>query len=336
MFSELIIAYLFLGGCGGGACIVIGALGLLADGLDVRRGAAFRFCDERGRKYRQFFSVLLVAAAVALVLAIACLLADLGRLDRLALLVLAPLENYLVVGAWALVVGLGLCAVHLAFWQGRWHLSLLAFRLVSGALALAGVVTTLYTGLLLSSMQAVPLWHSGWLPALFVLSSVSSGLALVLLVGAFSRSGAAFGSVLGMLTRLDALVIVAEGACVGLWLFSVWTAAGAGELLEAPLTSTAAAALRSVTALVSGEAAPWFWGGLVVAGLLVPFGVEGVALGLRVAPDRVGALLRSDSLALKASMAFSAACVLAGAVLLRFLVVSCGLPPSATYAALIL
>lgn len=335
MFSELIIAYLFLGGCGGGACVVTGMLGLLADGLDVQRGVGARFRDQRGSKYRQFFSALLVAATVALILAIVCLLTDLGRLDRLALLILAPLENYLVVGAWALVASLVLCATLLAFWQGRWRFSLLVFRLVSGALVLAGVVTTLYTGLLLSSMQAVPLWHSGWLPVLFVLSSVSSGLALALLIGVFSRGGAAFGSVLGALARLDALVIVGEGVCLGLWLFSAW-AAGGGESLDVPLTSTAAAALRSVTVLVCGEAAPWFWGGLVLVGLLVPFGIEGIALGLRVAPDQVGALLRADSLALKASMAFSAACVLTGAALLRFLVVSCGLPPSVTYAALIL
>lgn len=336
MFSELIIAYLFLGGCGGGACVVIGALGLLADGPEVQRGVFTRFRDERGSKYRQFFSALSVAAVAALTVAIVCLLADLGRLDRLLLLVGAPVENYLVVGAWALVASLVLCAAHLAFWQGWWRLSLLAFRLVSGALVLAGLVTTLYTGLLLSSMQAVPLWHSGWLPVLFVLSSVSSGLALVLLMGTFSRGGAAFGSILGVLMRLDAFVVVAEGACLGLWLFSVWSTAGGGELLEAPSTATSVAALRSVDVLMSGEAAPWFWGGLVFGGLLVPFGVEGIALGWRIAPAQVGSFLRAGSLPLKASMAFSAACVLIGAALLRFLVVSCGLPPSATYAALFL
>ena len=45
MFGELIVAYLFLGGTGAGACAVAAVLGLLADGADVRQGLAARFRD---------------------------------------------------------------------------------------------------------------------------------------------------------------------------------------------------------------------------------------------------------------------------------------------------
>ena len=42
MFGELIVAYLFLGGTGAGACAVAAVLGLLADGADVCQGLAAR------------------------------------------------------------------------------------------------------------------------------------------------------------------------------------------------------------------------------------------------------------------------------------------------------
>ena len=45
MFGELIVAYLFLGGTGAGACAVLAALGLLADRDDVARGMRERFRD---------------------------------------------------------------------------------------------------------------------------------------------------------------------------------------------------------------------------------------------------------------------------------------------------
>ena len=35
-----------------------------------------------------------------------------------------------------------------------------------------------YTGLLLASMQAVPFWHSAWLPLLFIASDISTGIGL--------------------------------------------------------------------------------------------------------------------------------------------------------------
>ena len=66
MFSELVVAYLFLGGAGAGACAVLAILGLLADGDDVRRCATLRFRDGRGRFYGGFFGGTLVGAAAVL------------------------------------------------------------------------------------------------------------------------------------------------------------------------------------------------------------------------------------------------------------------------------
>ena len=66
-------------------------------------------------------------------------------------------------------------------WAGlarRWRFA--AVRVLQAALALAALAVMLYTGLLLQSLNAVPLWATPWLPALFVLSSLSCGMALVL------------------------------------------------------------------------------------------------------------------------------------------------------------
>ena len=86
MFSELVVAYLFLGGTGAGACAVMAVAGLLVDGDQLRLCAASRFLDERGRAYGHFFGTGLTAGVAVLVLGMICLTADVGRPDRLVLL----------------------------------------------------------------------------------------------------------------------------------------------------------------------------------------------------------------------------------------------------------
>ncbi len=93
MLGPLIVCYLFLGGTGAGACLVLAALGLLAPGeLVAVRGAGG---DGAGRRpagahavlrppaaYRRLLAPGYRAAPVALALGMVCLLADVGRADR--------------------------------------------------------------------------------------------------------------------------------------------------------------------------------------------------------------------------------------------------------------
>lgn len=190
-------------------------------------------------------------------------------------------------------------------------------------LAVVSFVTMAYTGLLLSSMASVPLWHSLWLPVMFVLSSLSCGIALVLASAILGRSACAFASVLRMLVRIDGLIIVVEALVLAAWLVAVCAAAGAGSA-DANATSTDAAALASVRLLLAGPDALAFWVGLVAVGLVVPLAIDAIASCALSSP-------RASLATLSGQTAFlaSATGVLVGGACLRATIVSAALVPAA-------
>lgn len=332
MFGELVAAYLFLGGTGGGACAVAGVLGMLADRDDVRRGLRARFRDERGRVYARFFGFALAAALGALLVGAVCLLADMGRVDRVLLLMTSWPLNYLVVGAWSLLVCGTLAAAALLVWCGMVPARLGVLRALHGALAVTAVVTVLYTGLLLSDMPSVPLWNTPWLVAVFALSGLSCGLALVLLSALGGGTLELFASVSRRLARADVLVIALEAAAVAFWLGAVWLAAGASG--DAP-TPTDVAALGSVWSLLAGPWAPWLWLGLGLVGLVLPLGAEALAarggpargVSRGGSPSAPGALADPVRVPAPPLVLTAALCVLAGGAILRYLVVAAGALP---------
>lgn len=326
MFSELVVAYLFLGGSGAGACAVLAALGLLADRDEVRCCAAVRFRDGRGRLYGSFFGAPLIGASAVLGLAALCLMADVGRPDRLLILATSAPTSYLVVGAWAVALCFALAAGASLLWRGFLPATLTALRIVSGLLLIVAVVVMAYTGLLLSDMASVPLWHSGWLPVVFVLSSLSCGIALCVAFALLGRAAAAFGSTLRLLLRVDGVLIVLEGAVLALWLLSVCAALP----FDGALTPTDEAARASVALLLSGAESTLFWCGLVGLGLIVPLAIDGFAVfaaDRRLPSSLPGRCGASASLGTQGALLASSACVLVGGACLRAVVVAAGMLP---------
>jgi polysulfide reductase chain C len=102
-----------------------------------------------------------------------------------------------------------------------------------------------YTGVLLSS-TSIALWATVLLPVLFVVSAISTGWAATLLVAALLRKEIPpeAGKAGAILAVLEVLALIA---------FLVAVPSGV---------------------LVAGSLSLWFWIGVVVIGLLVPFGLE--------------------------------------------------------------
>ncbi len=321
MLGPLIVCYLFLGGTGAGACLVLAVLGMLAPrelvavqgggGRGVGRGPAGAHAVLRPpAPYRRLLAPGYAAALVALALGMVCLLADVGRADRLLLLLTSPALSHVAVGAWSLVVCAALAVLAGLAWAGlarRWRFA--AVRVLQAALALAALAVMLYTGLLLQSLNAVPLWATPWLPALFVLSSLSCGMALVLAAAQLTGAASAFATVLGRLAAVDAVVIMLEAVVLAAFAGTALAGIGGDFLVD----RTAEALAASAEALVAGEAAWLFWGGFVLAGLAVPFALD-VALARLRRPRPVIALV-------------TAACVLAGGLIMRYCVVEAGMHP---------
>lgn len=315
MLSDLVVLYLFLGGTGAGLCLVLSVLGLLSP----RERVAVRACGLRGRErwamrasreYRRLFSSGFAVALVVLLLGAVCLAADLGSVDRALLLFTRPNATHLTVGAWSLSVCLVLAALSCTAWtstRGWW----LAFVRVVAVLAIvAAFVVMTYTGLLLQSVAAVPLWASPWLPVLFVMSALSCGIACALAVSQVTGAGRAFGSVMRVLASADAVVVAVEAAVVLAYVVTIGVAA-------TDASATGAAAEVSLQQLLWGSDAWLFWGCFALVGLAVPF-----ALDLAFARRYRGAA--------GVAMA-SAVCVLAGGLALRFCIVEAGLHPALAY-----
>ncbi len=130
-----------------------------------------------------------------------------------------------------------------------------------------GIATAIYTGVLLGAMPARPFWNSPILAFLFMLSSLSTGVALILLARAVLHTASpdeteqAHMESSYVLSSTDILLIGFE--LMVLFLFIMYAHLTIGNVKEAV----------SVI-LPGGELATLFWFGVVLIGLLIPALIE--------------------------------------------------------------
>ncbi len=150
----------------------------------------------------------------------------------------------------------------------------------------AGFALGIYTGVLLSTTVAAPLWSSGVLGFLFLASGLSTGVAALMLVEKDQASQT-------LLAKADVVLIGLELLLLGGWIVGLAT--------QGPVYREA------VSVLISGPYAPVFIGFVIFGGLLVPGALETLSLQGRAKHSRAVPSL-----------------VLMGGLLLRFVVVYAG------------
>lgn len=183
-----------------------------------------------------------------------------------------------------------------------------AVRVLAWIELVLAVLLVTYTGVLLSATNQ-PLWGGILLlPALFVASAVSTGMALLVLI---LRTG--FGSLVDMLFGGEGESLPSEMLHVmgiaSLILGIVELVVLVGYLLWLAFFSTAAGA-SAVAVLLTGAMSIIFWGGVVLVGLLIPLILEFASLKGREAV--VGSMLASASLVLLGGLFLRAAVLLGG------------------------
>lgn len=294
MLSTLIVCYLFLGGAGAGAFFWLAILGFLSPRSARLDSTYLRFLPRT--LYRRLFAPSFLVCLATLLLGALCLAVDLGRFDRVLLLFTHPTLSYLSIGTFALTL-LIICTVFLA---AVWlldvpfvHKAIVRTVEVFGFM-LSGFVMV-YTGLLLQSIGTALFWGSPFIPAIFVLSSLSTGIALILGSMFFTGIDRSFRTIFVRLVRVDALVIAAEMVCA-----AALVACAAGDM----------GCTQAVYDLVQGAYSAVFWVGFVLCGLVVPFAAE----VLFIRRDRRSATI------------FVAVLVLVGGFCLRWCVVGAGSP----------
>lgn len=288
MFGTLVVLYLFLGGCGAGIMFVTSLWSLVFHRSVQRSQVETKvFDDLKARCFVAGFAVLCLAAL--------CLLLDLGRPERVFMLFTRPTLSILTFGSFVLVgdllVGCFLVAANLLYLPFV-HAS--ARKVGEVLCVLLSLLMMGYTGVYVGSIEAVALWFNLAVPVLFVLSSLSAGLAAVFILGAFGRDARLLEDRTVVLHRchaaLLALEIVALCAFVGLAYIDPFAHESLSILLD------------------PAGLGPWFVVGLCGLGLLVPLMAEGFV----IATNRIVRLLPVDAL-----------CI-AGGLVLRFCVVWSG------------
>lgn len=188
MLSTLLILYLFLGGASAGACLSTAVWNIL-----MRRRTARDDVNRKGHRRRVGYCY--GVSAIILAIAIGCLLWDLPRPERALLLFARPHLTILSGGAYILVVelllGVVLALLNLA---PRPAIGGNVRKVLEALSCISSLTVMAYPGILLASQQAVPFWNSWTLVMLFFFSSLSSGLALVLIVIALNCSDASAAS----------------------------------------------------------------------------------------------------------------------------------------------
>jgi len=117
------------------------------------------------------------------------------------------------------------------------------------------IATATYTGVLIAVVNGVPFWNTPLMPVLFLASAISTGLAAAMIVAAIidvktikALSNFALGHVIFL--SVEALVLML--------------------LVFMSLTRSTEAAV-SASMLMSGILSPYFWGLVVILGIVVPF-----------------------------------------------------------------
>jgi protein NrfD len=145
----------------------------------------------------------------------------------------------------------------------------------------------IYTGVLLSSYGARPLWNSSILGILFLVSGLSTASALVHMIAKDKEESR-------LLARADNLFILFELLILGLFIIN--------------LLSSTQAHINAVKIILTGPYAAGFWVFVVGLGLVVPLLIQSLAVSHRIKHTAVAPIL-----------------VIAGGLILRFVIVNAGL-----------
>ena len=264
MFNAMLTCYLFLGGIGAGALVFLST-------FEVIKGVrALCYSKARDMDYGKdllidyfplsFYRYSWPMCLTVLVFAILCLSFDLGRFDRIFFLFTSPSPTPITIGAYSLVVAV-LCTLCFTVFRLLDSFSTPMMLLVCvGILGMvSGIIAAVYTGVLLANFSSILFWQSPWLPAVFFLSSLSGGIAVLLLSLSFVEGRKTIFGSAKLLVRIDTILIVFDAVCLATYLTVSYFS---------PSVSF------SVMQLIWGDIAWMFWGGVVVCGIAAPFVLE--------------------------------------------------------------
>jgi formate-dependent nitrite reductase membrane component NrfD len=288
MFNLTIVCYVFLAGIGSGAYVIAAVFSVIGR----------RSTRDSLREYRIITRGAFWLGPLLVAFGTVFLVFDLAVPERAFTIFLSPKLTILGFGAWSLLLFCLLAGLSLFLHSvERVDVSTLLLRVVEVLTLLAALAVMVYTGVLVSSMPAVPFLHTPLLVVLFVVSSLSGGAALITLYGFFNQQRKSMRYGLRIISRIDLILIALELVALAALLAQKYLEVGVAR--------------ETVLSVLFGEDLLAFWIGVVLLGILLP-----VALGAisRKTPQPQSAV----------TWAVSATALLIGAFALRYCLITGG------------
>jgi polysulfide reductase chain C len=314
-WNLLIVFYLFMAGLSGGA--------FFASGLATYIG---------GEKHKRISRIGAMLAPWPVMVGLAALVFDLTKpFEFWWLFLTVQYTSPMSIGAWLLTLFTLVSLVYFVLWFPRPWRDLVCVpqrrqdlfhvkawqaldqaqvdrgrRVVAAVGAPIAIGVGMYTGVLLGAVPARPLWNTPLVAQLFLVSAMSTGAALVLLVAALLRPTAGHDDMHGerrFLVSFDLMLILVEILIVTPFFIhqalNTWSSS------------------NSISLFLGGPFTTVFWVGFVLLGLLIPLAIEGFEL--------FPVVWRAQAVKYSRLWAgLSAALVLFGGAMLRFVVVFAG------------
>ena len=271
-------------------------------------GAYFSaFLAERFGKHtdHRFLHIALYFGIPTAMAGVAFLLADLSNpLQFWRLFVSFNITSPMSMGSWLLVlwITVGMLIVFLWHLRNRIPIKPVNLKRIRNFLHWTGffasVLLMTYTGVLLA-VSNQPLWTSTvLLPPLFVVSAVSTGAAILILISMITRMWKTYGETIRRMVQVVVVIIVIELAV--LLVYFLWLS-----------QSGIPGAVESMSQLTTGTLAVPFWLGVVLLAILLPFAIYVVNWGKKIGEQKI----------VFASSIVSSVCVIFGGLVLRTVIV---------------
>lgn len=179
-------------------------------------------------------------------------LAFLGKPWRFWRIMTKPQSSWLARGFIFVVSFVGLSAIQimLSIWLPgtAWEFTL---KILAGTMAFG---VAIYTGFVLNNVKSIPFWNSPLLPILFIMCGILGGFGLIVVIALYGGN-----------------IDIAAAETCSRWLLMINALLIAAYLWKA--SQNGATGKQSVLEQMSGDAAPAFWIGVVILGIIIPIAI---------------------------------------------------------------
>lgn len=294
LWGWRVTAHLFLAGAGAG--IYITGFATLFMRIDVSSNFAF-MNTMVGLILAAKLAVL--TSAFLLIVGLIFIFSHLGNKANAIRAFRRPASSWLARGSIALLVFLVLDLAQIGLWVlplqvvdvlTDWHLA-------TGTItSLVALFVLIYTGMLLKRFKPFALWNTWLLPLLFIASGISSGIIWLAWVLTIYNIASAL-VIIPPLMYYNNILLVIQALLLGFYLWRARASANSSFLI-----------------MTRGSGGVGFWLGVVIAGLLIPL-LSGAYMVYTMPVKQA---------VMKELIMIITVCGLAGALLLRYLVLSSG------------